>query len=550
MKIKSIITTAFVVITGLVSITGCQKGDLVDNPNVANSGSLVPLPLLLNHLTATLIKPTELPFGEANKYDQYDIANYAYYRGTNNYSTGFTNTIDSYDIFKYALALQKQSVAQLNSKTNVYYAIGQFFKAYAGVWLTQRVGDIPFSSVNGSTTNLTPKYDTQHDVYKQCLLLLDSANNTINSLYTSPNPTYKISPTALLSTTGDIFGLTNQQWQKVINSYRLRVLISLSKRAADNPDLSIATQFASIINNPAQYPVMTGNTDNLVYKFNTATNPYSLFSLGFNPYNNFANVGITYLNITTATKDPRTFVVASPAPQQITLGKSLGDFSAYVGSDPNITQSDLLSKASAGPDNTNNAYSFSNYSRYYTDKTGLTQEPFVFIGYPEMCFNIAEAINRGWVSGTAATWYANGINASLGLYGITNGKVLTINYPVKVGSNAQGAVWGTVAADVTTFLANVAYKGDNVDGLAQILSQKYVALNNNSGWEAYYNYRRTGIPAFAQGGPGIGTTGNLIPRRFLYPQNEITYNASNNQAAVASQFGGTDDVTKDTWLTK
>lgn len=167
-----------------------------------------------------------------------------------------------------------------------------------------------------------------------------------------------------------------------------------------------------------------------------------------------------------------------------------------------------------------------------------------------MCFSIAEAINRGWISGASATWYTNGINASLALYGITDGKALIINYPVKVGTNAQGNVWGTVTADVATFLTTVKYKGDNADGLAQILTQKYVALNNNSGWEGYYNYRRTGIPAFAQGGVGIGTPNNLIPRRFLYPQNEVTYNAANNQAAVSSQFGGTDDISKDTWLTK
>lgn len=56
MKIRSIIATALVLLTGLASFTGCQKGDLVNNPNVANAGSLTPLPLLLNHLTATLIK--------------------------------------------------------------------------------------------------------------------------------------------------------------------------------------------------------------------------------------------------------------------------------------------------------------------------------------------------------------------------------------------------------------------------------------------------------------------------------------------------------------
>jgi len=544
-------------LAGLVFTTGCQKGDLIDNPNVAGAGSLIPVALIMNHLTATLIRSNEFPFGDANKYDQYDIANYSYYRGSNNYATGFTNTIDSYDIMKYAIALQQQSTSQLNSQNNVYYALGQFFKAYAGVWLTQRVGDIPFSSVNGNPTNLTPRYDTQHDVYKQCLNLLDSANNTINGLYTVGSSTLKISPTAAVSS-GDIFGLTNQQWQKVINTYKLRVLISLSKRASDNSDLNIITQFAAIVNNPTQYPIMTGNGDNLVYKFNTATNPYSLFTLGYNPYNNYANVGTTYLNITTATQDPRTFVVATPAPALaisggVTPANALSNFSNYVGSDPGVSQGTLLANSA------NFAYSFSNFSRYYTDRTGATQEPFIFIGYPEMCFNIAEGINRGWVPGsavTSATWYTNGINASLANYGITNGKVLTINYPVALPTPfvntavKQGDVWGTVTANVTQFLTNVAYAGDNATGLTQILNQKYVALNNNSGWEAYFNYRRTGVPAFAQGGSGIGTPTNLIPRRFLYPQGEITYNGANNQAVIASQGFGSDDITKDTWLTK
>jgi len=554
---KSIKRFTLMALVGLlVAVSGCQKGNLIDNPNVAGAGSLVPVPLILNHLTSTFIKSAEVPFGDANKYDQFIVANYAYYRGSNNYSSGFTNTVDSYDIIKYAIALQQQSTAQLNTQNNVYYAMGQFFKAYAGVWLTQRVGDIPFSSVNGNTTNLTPVYDTQHDVYKKCLALLDSANTTFNNLYATGNTTLKISPSALLSSSGDIFGLTNLQWQKVINTFRLRVLMSLSKRAIDPDaaDLNINTSFNTIVTNPATYPVMTGNADNLVYKFNSATNPYPLFSLGYNPYNNFANVGNTYLSITTANLDPRTYVVATPAPAQIvTNNKQLNDFTAYVGADGDLAQAALLANSNTFQ------YSFSNYSKYYTDKSGATQEPFIFIGYPELCFTIAEGIQRGWTTGTTATWYNNGINASLANYGVTDGKVLTINYPVALNtpfvstSVAQGAVWGTVTVNLAPFNAKVAYLGDaNPGALAQILNQKYVAFFNNSGWQAYFDWRRTGYPtAFAgTGGSGIGTPTGAIPRRFLYPQSEVTYNPANNAAALVAQFGGVDDITKDVWAVK
>ena len=72
----------------------------------------------------------------------------------------------------------------------------------------------------------------------------------------------------------------------------------------------------------------------------------------------------------------------------------------------------------------------------------------------------------------------------------------------------------------------------------------------NSGLEAFFNFRRTGIPALSQGGAGIGTSNQLIPKRWLYPIDEINYNPTNYAAAISSQFGGAEDVNKDTWLTK
>ena len=72
----------------------------------------------------------------------------------------------------------------------------------------------------------------------------------------------------------------------------------------------------------------------------------------------------------------------------------------------------------------------------------------------------------------------------------------------------------------------------------------------NSGYESYYNWRRTGVPTFAQGGTGIGTPNNQIPLRWLYPQGEITYNTTNYQSALTAQYGGSDDLTAKMWLIK
>jgi hypothetical protein len=552
MKIKSFITGALLITIGMVAITGCQKGDLKDNPNVAASSGTVPVSLLLNNLTATLIQSDEQPFLQSTKNAQYVLSNYAYYWGDNSYE--YVNTEDSYYILKYAIALQTQSTQQLGNTTNKYYAIAQFFKAYAGIWLTQRVGDIPFSQA-GNPSILTPAYDTQHDVYKACLALLDNANTLMTPLVTANGNSAFDS--------GDIYGLTYLQWQKVINTYRLRVLISLSKRAVDNADLNIPQQFNAIVSNPAQYPIMTSNDDNLIYKFNQQFNPYPIVTSGQQPYNNFASMGLPFVNVTVATKDPRLMVVSTPAPTQIAAGKSFDDFTAWIGADDNISNATLNSNAAAGQ------YSYLNYSRYFeypAAYNGANAEPFVFIGYPELCFNIAEGINRGWTSGNSSTWYNNGINASMALFGITNGETLTIGYPiVSTDANinpkglAQGATWGTTTVNLPQFMANVAYAGDNATGLAQIFTQRYVAMFSNSGWEAYYEWRRSvsttypnGIPVWSQGDAGsIGTSTGAIPRRWTYPSSEATSNSKNYNKAITSQFGGAGDVVnEDTWLTK
>ncbi len=85
-------------------------------------------------------------------------------------------------------------------------------------------------------------------------------------------------------------------------------------------------------------------------------------------------------------------------------------------------------------------------------------------------------------------------------------------------------------------------------GLTQILTQKYLAFAQNSGLEAFYNQRRTGVPTFLVGA-GTGNS-QRIPLRWQYPATERSYNTANNTAAVTSQYGGNDDINAQMWLLK
>ena len=98
-----------------------------------------------------------------------------------------------------------------------------------------------------------------------------------------------------------------------------------------------------------------------------------------------------------------------------------------------------------------------------------------------------------------------------------------------------------IPVDFTTYYAQPAVQyAAGSTGLTQILQQKYLALFRHAGLEAYYNYRRTGVPTFTTG-PGTGN-GGRIAQRFQYPTSERTANTANYKAALDSQFGGYDDI--------
>lgn len=519
----------------LLSVAGCKSFDqLLPNPNVAGDDKAVPPSLLLPRVQYDIYNiGNGEPFSQVQRWNQFLVSNNLYYGGQNQYN--WTTTATLYPTLKNVNQMDALAVKSFGTPANAYSALAKFFRAYIFVWQAQRVGDTPASQAAQGLNNLKPVYDTQKDVFARSLALLDTANTLLASLAGS---------TALpASISGDIYYNNDlTKWRKAINTYKLRVLISLSKRADDNPDLNIKQQFAAIVNNPTQYPIMTGNADNLNFVFNSAYNTYPFTPNDNN--NQYQNEGSPWLSIATATQDPRTFVFATPAPAQLTAGKKPNDFSAYVGADISKAIGDLYVDANSG--GASGKYSYVNYQRYYGSVAG--PEPYIILGFPEMNFNIAEGINRGWVPGalaTAATYYLRGINASLSFYGLSEGQV----YPI---GNLSGKALGTATISISNFLNNpgVIYKGDNADGLEQILNQKYVAFHENSGYEAFFNWRRTGLPrSFVSTGGGLNSTGQ-IPRRWQYPVDEQTYNSDNYKAALQRQFGGTDDLYADTWLTK
>src|SRR3954451_7527657 len=96
------------------------------------------------------------------------------------------------------------------------------------------------SALNG-LANLTPTYNTQKEVFVQAFKWLEEANTDLAKLASTASS--NTSEGQVLK--GDIYFTDDNlsHWQKVVNAFRLRLLIELSKKV-DDPDLNIKQQFA------------------------------------------------------------------------------------------------------------------------------------------------------------------------------------------------------------------------------------------------------------------------------------------------------------------
>ena len=483
---------SFLIISLLASCSEYQT--LEQNPNLPTS---VPASLILKE---ALSKMNDGAWNDVMRYNQFYCSNYNYY-ASNEYN--WANADLDFLTLKNVVKMEEEAKKSGAKDVNPYSAMGKFLRAYYYTSMSLQVGDLPVKEALQGITIDKPKYDTQKDVFVQVLKWLDESNSDFASLIATGDKTLD----------GDIyFGNDLKKWQKAVNTLKLRVLIHLSKKA-DDTDLKVKQDFANVLSNPTKYPLMTDVSESMQYVWNSF-NKYPRNPDNFGNNATRENMSKTYLDLLKTNKDPRLFVVAEPADAQLAKGLKATDFEAYVGASSGEDLADMTTKAGLGQ------YSFQNRKRYYGSYTG--ENTFV-LSYPEMCFNIAEAVNRGWTTGNAQDWYERGVKASMSFYGIN---------------------------DATAYLAQstVKYAGNTDAGLTQILNQKYLAFFQNSSYEAYYNWRRTGVPTFLIG-PGT-SNGTKIPLRYLYPNSEKTTNSANVTEANTRQFGGAESINATMWIIK
>jgi hypothetical protein len=508
----------------LLTLSACEKPfeDLEKDPNRATTA---PASLVFQGVLNDMYGVTGGAWAGEQRWNQFYCSNYNYY-STNEYS--WTTTGLNFTTLKNVVKMEEEAKRAGAADVNAYSALGKFFRAFYFENMTKRVGDVPMTDALKGLENITPKYNTQKEVYVQVLKWLDEANADLASLIAKNDR----------SLAGDIYlGNDLSKWQRVVNTFKVRVLVSLSAKDAD-ADLNVKARFAAVLNNPTQFPVMTSTADDLEYTHNTI-NKYARNPSNFGQNATRENMAKTYVDLLVARKDPRIFIVAEPAEALLKAGKKPTEVEAFAGASSGEDLGDMSTNVLKG------LYSFQNRKRYYTTDVAETVD---LIGYTELQFNLAEGINRGWAAGNAETFYNRGIATSMGFYGIKDGDN-TVTFS-RDGGIANFDSY-TVKVSIADYLAQplVKYSATAATGLNQIVTQKYLAFFQNSGMEAWYNQRRTGIPTFLTG-VGTGNQGR-IPKRWQYPANERNFNPDNYKAAVTSQYGeSADNVNALIWLLK
>jgi len=475
-------------------------------------------------------------WSNVHDWNQYHCQNYNYY-GNNIYSWS-NGSYDPYLVLKNVVQMEKEALTRGSAAVNPYEAVGRFIRAYYYYNLTSLFGDVPQTEALEAPQNSTPAYTPQEQVFLYVLNELDSANTDLTALIANNDNS--------LSASQDIYYAGNlSAWQKLVNSFKLRVLIALSNKASD-ATLNVPAQFANIFNNPTKYPIFQSQGDDLELVYNPGgADTYTTYP--FNP-SNFGsiaarfNMAATYVSALTTIGDPRVFITCDPAWALVGNDPAPAQYKYFVGASTGLDLGTMYANASAGD------YSFIGRYRYYSNFTG---DPDVLVGYKEMLFNIAEAIERGWISGNAETFYKTGINESMKFYGIDTTQTSFTAYFLPPTANAvTGVEPYPFNFTFSSYYAQPAVQLSSTTATAinQIVLQKYIAMFENSGYEAYYNYRRTGTPAF-EGGSGVGNNG-VIPLRWAYPISEQTQNKANYTAALANQQFTADDLNQTMWLLK
>lgn len=437
-------------------------------------------------------------------------------------------------------------------------AITYIPQVYLGLKATDWQGSLPYSEAVEArySGNMTPKYDTQEELFTTWLQELDDAISIlvqdIDNQYSPENQDF-------------IYGGDNVAWARLANSLRLRIAARMEH--ADNTAMrEVLNEIVSTKDNEGNLLLITDFDQQAIWAPGGeelgpgGTN--SLWIENYGPSQNFSKFMI-------GNQDPRLgiFFVKNDLNDDAIDSLSIvpGVTLPYYANKPVVDPWDRLIGAPVAPDSSSIADYF---GATLSDKTGDTYNrlPYVdynlfkpkqndregeywnvFLGAPEVCFYLAEFIEKGYIAGqgTAQEWYETGIRISCKNYDHKADQAQVPDYTAQIKGDLDRKIT-TEQIDELLLQPSVQYVVGDPGNLEKIILQQLINLFDNP-YEGVAVSRRTGYPKrtstlWSWQPYTVNGTELSLARRFPWTTPSDATNKANWQSALSAQ-GFTPDVT-------
>ena len=496
-------------ITLVFIVTACDQGFDDLNTNKVDPTSIDGTFILNNAIIGTSFSGGPLVY-EIGIVQQLISPNSGVLTGANYNQDNRNSTDDMWiDYYQTVIKHTRDLIAQVQDqpeRSNLMN-MARIIQAYAFMVLTDTYGDIPYLEGGKGFTDqiVLPVYDSQQDIYPGIIQELSQAASGLSN--SAPTEAGEI-----------LYGGDIDQWRRLAYSLMLRAGMRLSKV---NPG-----QAEQVTKNAVQGGVMESNDDNYVIRHdNNYTNVFGNTLTGTEANNYYlVDAFVDYLK---NTNDPRLeaiavrYVGAKSGPEQ-TSSIASNDPGVQIGMPMGHDNNSIVGVAA----NLGLA-SFYDFTQADRSRVVKRNAPMFMVTHGQTQLLLAEAAQRGWINGNAATFYQAGVRAHM----------------EQMADYDPGSAIET--ADIEAYLAANPY--DPSKALEQINSQYWVASFLN-GPEAFANFRRSGFPALTPNPfPSQDISGDFI-RRLTYPSSEIAVNTENVNAAIARM--GADNLDTRVWWDK
>lgn len=435
-----------------------------------------------------------------------------------------------------------------------HQGVGLIMRAFNYGCIADLWGDAPYSkALNGDQTgteNTAPVFDTQEQIYDGVIADLKAALPMLEG---------SASDFPEVSSSSDVFyGGDPEKWRKVANSLLLRYYLRLSDKRDVKADVEAVAPNVFESNDDDWAMDYPGIDQNSSYQKNSKFNSPSNY--------NRNKMSATLVKKLDVLKDPRIVIMAEPViirtkvdaskfSDNTTLSKII-DGVRYINPPAALAakdkQFDINTYATDRPWGapSNSVWNFFDTAAVYvgipisyagetyqynlnaTGTQSTSANDYVsymrrdiydnpshpllkarMASYAEICFDLAEAAQKGWnVGGSAEEWYNKGIEASFDTW--------LDSYQDDVDAYS-GAV--------KTYEAYIAQPSVAYDGtLERIIEQKWIASWQAS-TESWMDWRRTGFPSLQVGWASFR---GQIPVRYAYFNTELQNNPANSDAAI------------------